>query len=177
MRRQPASRGLTLIETMVVIAVLGILLALAAPSFRDFIATQRLKGAANELVSDMVYARSEALARQGKNAGSLTVVEVLWSGADYDYLIQRSETDENGVVTLTTLKKVKLDPALSLSGSTFVDPNSQNRLRFDTLRGMSNAGRITLSHAGIAGQANLVVNSLGMPSLCGTQLSGVAACQ
>lgn len=64
MRR--ASRAFTLIEAMIVVAIGAILVTLAAPSFVDYIAVQRLKGATAELVTDLQYARSEAISR-GRN--------------------------------------------------------------------------------------------------------------
>lgn len=60
MRRQHA---FTLVEMMIVIVVVGVLLMLAAPGFRDFILTQRLKGVQAELVTDLSFARSEAASR------------------------------------------------------------------------------------------------------------------
>jgi Tfp pilus assembly protein FimT len=61
MRR--SSRGLTLIELGLALAVVGVLLTLAIPSFRDFILVQRLKGVQAELVTDLAFARSEAASR------------------------------------------------------------------------------------------------------------------
>lgn len=58
-----SSRGFTLIELMVTIAVLAILLTLAAPSFNDFFQRYRLRGAADDVVTLMAMARSEAIAR------------------------------------------------------------------------------------------------------------------
>lgn len=57
-------RALTLIELMLVIAVAGVLIALAAPGLRDFILLQRLKSVNAQLVTDLQFARSEAAARQ-----------------------------------------------------------------------------------------------------------------
>jgi len=56
-------RGLTVIELMVVIALVGVLVALAAPSMRGLISAQRVRGVNAELVTDMQYARSEAARR------------------------------------------------------------------------------------------------------------------
>lgn len=55
--------GFTLIELMVTIAIAAVLLALAAPSFHDFILLQRLKGVSSQMVTDMQFARSEAAAK------------------------------------------------------------------------------------------------------------------
>lgn len=56
-------RGFTLVELMITIAVVAVLLALAAPSFYDFILVQRLKSTNAQLVTDMQFARSEASSR------------------------------------------------------------------------------------------------------------------
>jgi type IV fimbrial biogenesis protein FimT len=61
----PRIRGFTLVEMMTVLAVVAILLTVAAPSFSDFIVTQRIRNASYELFADLSYARSEALKRNG----------------------------------------------------------------------------------------------------------------
>lgn len=55
--------GFTLIELIITIAIAGILATLAAPSFRDFVGTQRLKSASFDLVAALTLTRSEALKR------------------------------------------------------------------------------------------------------------------
>lgn len=54
-------RGFTLIELMVTIAVMGIITAIAAPSFVKIIARQRLNSNTQELVSTLTKARSQAI--------------------------------------------------------------------------------------------------------------------
>lgn len=56
-------RGFTLIELLVTITVAAILLAVAIPSFRDFIAGQKIKTASYDIMSAMTYVRSEAVKR------------------------------------------------------------------------------------------------------------------
>lgn len=77
-------RGLTLIELMVTITVVAVLLTLAAPSFYDFILTQRLKSINAQLVTDMQFARSEAIShfeRSASDPNRNVDVQVLFSPA------------------------------------------------------------------------------------------------
>lgn len=61
--KHPCRSGFTLIELMVVIALVAIILSLAVPSFREMIARNKLEGVAGEFITDLQYTRSEAVAR------------------------------------------------------------------------------------------------------------------
>ena len=62
-RRQPTTRGFSLIELLVTISIAAVLAAIAAPSFRDFVAGQRIKTASYDISYSLTNARSEALKR------------------------------------------------------------------------------------------------------------------
>jgi len=57
------SRGFTLIELMIVLAIIGVILSIALPGFSEISLSTRLKAYANELVSSVYLARSEAIKR------------------------------------------------------------------------------------------------------------------
>ncbi|KAI3591221.1 hypothetical protein D9X30_3902 [Cupriavidus sp. U2] len=59
------ARGFTLVELIVTLLVLTILSTMAAPSFQQFIAGQRLRNAASDLASAVTLMRSEAVKRNG----------------------------------------------------------------------------------------------------------------
>lgn len=60
-----AHQGFTIIELMVVVFILAILTALAAPSFTPLIENWRIRQAVNGLESSLYFARSEAIKRGG----------------------------------------------------------------------------------------------------------------
>lgn len=65
MPRQPSAQqiGFTLIELMITIAVLGVVISLAAPSFRALLASNRAYSASMDISSALMHARSEAVRR------------------------------------------------------------------------------------------------------------------
>ena len=60
------SRGLTMIELMVVVGIAALLAMVAAPSFKRFIDVQRLRSINSQLITDIQFVRAEAASRNDK---------------------------------------------------------------------------------------------------------------
>ncbi|SEJ23685.1 GspH/FimT family pseudopilin [Nitrosomonas eutropha] len=60
------SKGFTMVELMITISIASILLAVAVPSYQSLMRESRLTAQANELMTALHYARSEAVKRGGR---------------------------------------------------------------------------------------------------------------
>lgn len=56
-------RGFTLTEALVVMFIVGVLAAIAFPAMSTFLTTQAVRSTSYDLFADLIYARSEAIAR------------------------------------------------------------------------------------------------------------------
>jgi len=57
---RPCQRGVTLVEVVIVMVIVALVAASAAPGLRSLIDGQRLRGAAAQLAADLQFARAEA---------------------------------------------------------------------------------------------------------------------
>ncbi len=81
--------GFTLIEMMIVIAVIAILASIAAPNLQSYMAQRRLNGAARQVMTDLMAARS--------NAVSLNQKVKVFFGSNHTYQVW-NDVDGNGTV-------------------------------------------------------------------------------
>ena len=195
--------GLTVIEMMVTVMVLAVILALAVPSLRDFMARQRVKAVNAELVTDLQFARTEAVARNrevyvtfrmddraGEPPMTCYTVHTLGTVGGCDCR-KPIGTACDAVPELVELKTVQL---LRDTTATFAAPAwPANRVGFSKTRGLSfwNGHDATSAsyvadwvdfpinvESSIAGRLRTSVHITGRPQVCSpdASISGVTRC-
>ena len=121
--------GFTAVELMIVLAIVAILATLAGPSFRQLIATQRIKSVASALNESLWVARSEALKRNdnvsfnftNSGAGSAIANWSITQSSDGTGTAIAQQDGSSGVVATT-----------SASGNLLFTFNSYGRLTSPT---------------------------------------------
>ena len=111
--------GFTLLELMVIIAILAILVTLALPSFQSTLRSNRVATASNELLASLSLARSEGI-RSTRGGGVCTSANGTACGGNWnDGWIVWTDANGNGVLdegeTVTRYSAGK--PQLQLGGS------------------------------------------------------------
>lgn len=144
--RQRLSRGLTLIELMVVVAVIVVIISLAAPSFKRTIEMQRLRGIHDQAITDLQFARSEAVRtgvpvhfRVRKQSGVNGACYIIFSDRNLGFSAPLCDCyaapgARCTVAETTEIKTVQLEPGLGIDfGSITVAQNG--RIAFDPVTG------------------------------------------
>ena len=165
MNRQK-NTGMTLIEVMVVVAIIGIIVAIAAPSFSTMLEKQRIKGAAEAVLADLRWARAEAIKRNE------TVRVTFTTGSPWSYTIDTCPGA--GYLQCVLPKTVNGSdfPSTTLATASFAGRVAYTT--FDPVRGTNlNNGTATITSNNFS--AGVKVSILGRIRICGS-MGGYNAC-
>ncbi len=154
----PASMGFTLIEMLITIIVLGILTAVAVPSYRSFIASQRVKNSSFDIIAMLTLTRSEAIKRNVQL--SATPVSGDWAKgwavtAPNGTVISRKDAMPGGL-TITCFQGSPL-VAQSFCGPASYDGNGRNA-------GSAQSIQLSSSDMTAAGMRCISIDLSGLPS-------------
>lgn len=165
-------RGFTLIEMMLVIAILGIILAMAIPSFSDLLARRRVDAAANEFLGAFNLAKSEAVKR---NAQIYLLASKNSDGSSWNFTVSTTTSCASSSCNLkeVTSNGFKNTKALFLS-------SALNEATIDPVRMLPNfnGGTTTTQCIRFAGgedekyQLNARITVTGLSKICDASSSG-----
>lgn len=182
------SRGFTLIELLVALAIMAILATLATPSFTAFFAKKRVEGLISEMVTDLQYARSEAVQRNalvqvtlGTNCYVIHTLPVSATGASGSTSCAQAGGTASTIGTgETELKTVKI-----ATGSPASFSPTSGSIVFDPARGMATvtSGTETITATSSVGSWDLRANisAVGRIKACSPpgvgNVGGYAPCE
>lgn len=134
--------GFTLLEALIVVALIGILSAYAVPNIIDWRANANLRGATNNLAGNLQMAKIKAI-----KENNYVVIE--FSTADNDYVIFVDNGEGTGGIQGDQVKngaEPLVKHATLPAGVTFYDINySGNHVRFNS-RGRARNGDVKLTN-------------------------------
>lgn len=165
--------GFTLVELMVTVVVIAILAAVALPSFQDMQARTRVKAAAENIYSNIQYARSEGIKQNRGLAASIA------TGADWCVGITNDlagcDCGTPGDCSFAVNGNAQEFNSLGTNYPTTSLATATTLVRFDGQRGMTtDNSTITLSGENNY-SARIVISRMGRISLCGN-MGGYPAC-
>lgn len=99
--------GFTLIEAMVVVSLVAILAALAAPSFTTLVANQRVNSSAQELQTLFQFARAEAVYQ--RTASTVTATGQKWEAKVGATVLRETVVPDTVTVTPASANGVSFD--------------------------------------------------------------------
>jgi type IV fimbrial biogenesis protein FimT len=149
------SRGLTIVELLVAVAITAILVGLATPSFRESIARSRLDGAVSTFAVDLQYTRAEAI-RAGVKRADMAATAASIVPTTNGYRVVTSPAFDGG--TTNTVKTVTFPDGVKFTGL--------GTIAFDGLRGTTGAHTIQVTSDYTSAKLTVSTNALGRVSVC-----------
>jgi len=128
----PRSRGFTLIELMMTLAIAGILVTMAVPSFSEVIKNNRLITQENDFVTTLNLARSEAIRRSDRITVCKSSNQVSCSGAggwEQGWIVF-NDVNDDGVVINPAANVLRVHDPLSSKVTLHGDANLVDYVSF-----------------------------------------------
>ena len=151
--------GITIVELMIVIAIVAMIMAIGVVSFKTLGANNRLNAISRDIYYDFIFAKTKAM--EGQTCVTILfnrTLKINGTNSTIDYLITESKTcDTNDLSNILKIKKLDKNISITLSNN--------NPLTFDQqgfINGVNNKTltiKVKTSNKTIA--RDLTINRLG----------------
>lgn len=157
-------KGLTLLELLITIVVLGIIAAYGVPNMAGFFEKQRVSGAAHTFLSDLQFARAEAIKQN-------QTVELEFNAGQWCYGVD-DDTATNCACTVASVANCTVNGnEYFVSGNEFpnvVASTGVTTITFDPVRGTLSPLNRTVSFSSGDYSVSVIWSTIGRARLCAT---------
>ncbi len=156
LRQRPDDCGFTLVELMFTVVVLAILAVAALPSFRSFLAAQRIKNTSFDIIAMLTLTRSEAMKRNVQISATPVSNDWArgWAVAAPDGTVISQKNAIAGAITITCFQGNPLA----------VQPCSPVRYDASGRAGTAQSIQITAADAAASSQRCIGIDLSGRPN-------------
>jgi len=153
-------KGFSLIEVMIVVAIIAVVLAMAGPSFNEYRQNTNLKEATRELAGDISLWRQAAIAENARyrllfNQGGNTYTVQIENPANFGTYVNLSAVNPS---INDTKSPGSFSSAIVITSANFT--SGQAFITFQP-RGTMSAGTVWLQHSGRLSTSTITTNLLG----------------
>ena len=168
-----ANKGFTMIEVMVVVAIIAILASVALPSFSGTLERQRVRSTVETFVSDLRLARSTA---EAQGARGSSVFELTVDSGDPSVWSYTVINDLNGSLVSRVSSDFSGDVEVAVADFGDADGDGNTDILFTSERGLDSDGNGSISLTIGGSSATVSRNLLGLISVCSNANLGYSSC-
>ena len=166
-RPLPRARGFTLIELMVVVAIIALTTGLAAPSFKVMLANYRVRSGAEGIINGLNQARAEAVRRNTPVSFTLSGTGSGWTVNRVSPLLELRKRGDGESAGITAVSS-NASNSVTFLGTGLVDSAGTQLTQIAVTSTASGADsrRINVFGGGLIRMCNPAVLTVGDPRRC-----------
>jgi type IV fimbrial biogenesis protein FimT len=161
-----AHHGFTLVELLVVVAIVAVSATLAAPSFAQMIANYRVRGAADGILGALNFARTEALRRNTPVAFALSSGGSGWSVSQLSTSTTLQSRSAGDVPGLSVTSSSSATSVTFLANGLIQSGTQLSELTVASAVGNANTRRIHVFGGGLIRMCDPAVTAASDPRRC-----------